>query len=852
MATLTVKNLTTASGQDLALRTGGTDRLTISSSDGSVTIGGGLALGPSPASSGYLRIPNNQSITARNAANTGNVNLIGLNSSDQVVFGTGLSLGDQSITNVYSISQTNSNNWNISNAGAATFAGTLNLTGAGAQLYVGNTNTSTQSCLIQIGNGRTGSGQSYIDFVGDTTYTDFGMRLSRDGGANGSSYIQHRGTGDLTLLGQDASAISLRTNNTERFRINSDGTACLNTSNTVSNAAQTIVIRSGETINTALLGRSYGGSCSVGLQAAGGTEASPSATTTSTNPLNIVAGTTSNGTTFINTASISIGVESTPTATSHPTFFAISTTPSASTTRVERFRINSSGNVGIGTASPLDVLDVTSGSTTFRARFRNTTANEAFASFQNTNTGTTTGDGLVIGINASAVAYLWNHENSDFIIGNNNVERMRITSSGDVGIGTASPGTKLDVSGSIRSSSQLISTVATGTAPLSVSSTTLVTNLNADLLDGLSATSANTGSTVVSRDSSGNFSAGTITANLTGTASGATTATYLNTAASSSTADNITTRVNSGFWETSTATTAEGWPETTNGWYHLLASTHSNAGNYYSMQFACNFNDSNALYYRATAGSGSTAWNKVWHAGNDGSGSGLNADLLDGLDQSPSNIGSTIVSRDSGGSFSAGTITATFSGNITGNVTTSSVNSTSTATVFSVGGSEIFRTQVSGADLQFLSNSIRDNTNAGAANVFISGSTGRLFRSSSSIRYKKDVEDIDDLHRDAILGLRPVWFRSKKSDPLENPAEWSYYGLIAEEVAEIEPRLVNWEYKQEDLIQNEDGSITTLEGAERIPGGVNYGTLSVLNLSLIQKLIKEVESLKKEIELLKS
>ena len=358
MATLTVKNLTTASGQDLALRTGGTDRLTISSSDGSVTIGGGLALGPSPASSGYLRIPNNQSITARNAANTGNVNLIGLNSSDQVVFGTGLSLGDQSITNVYSISQTTSSNWNISNAGAATFAGNLNLTGAGAQLYVGNTNTSTQSCLIQIGNGRTGSGQSYIDFVGDTTYTDFGMRLARDGGANGSSYIQHRGTGDLALLGQDASAISLRTNNTERFRINSDGTACLNTSNTVSNAAQTIVIRSGETINTALLGRSYGGSCSLGLQAAGGTEASPSATTTSTNPVNIVAGTTSNGTTFVNSASINIGVESTPTATSHPTFFAISTTPSASTTRVERFRINSSGSVGIGTSSPVTSLHI--------------------------------------------------------------------------------------------------------------------------------------------------------------------------------------------------------------------------------------------------------------------------------------------------------------------------------------------------------------------------------------------------------------------------------------------------------------------------------------------------------------
>ena len=53
--------------------------------------------------------------------------------------------------------------------------------------------------------------------------------------------------------------------------------------------------------------------------------------------------------------------------------------------------------------------------------------------------------------------------------------------------------------------------------------------LDADLLDGMHASSANTVSTVVARDSSGNFSAGTITANLTGTASTATTLTGLTT-----------------------------------------------------------------------------------------------------------------------------------------------------------------------------------------------------------------------------------------------------------------------------------------------------------------------------------
>ena len=81
------------------------------------------------------------------------------------------------------------------------------------------------------------------------------------------------------------------------------------------------------------------------------------------------------------------------------------------------------------------------------------------------------------------------------------------------------------------------STVATGIAPLTVASTTLVTNLNADLLDGLNSASTNTVSTIVARDSSGNFSAGTITANLTGNSS---TSTKLATARNISLSGDVT------------------------------------------------------------------------------------------------------------------------------------------------------------------------------------------------------------------------------------------------------------------------------------------------------------------------
>ena len=72
------------------------------------------------------------------------------------------------------------------------------------------------------------------------------------------------------------------------------------------------------------------------------------------------------------------------------------------------------------------------------------------------------------------------------------------------------------------SATTLTSTVATGTAPLTVTSTTVVPNLNVSQLNGLLASTSGT-SNIVSRDASGDFSAGTITATLTGTASTAST-----------------------------------------------------------------------------------------------------------------------------------------------------------------------------------------------------------------------------------------------------------------------------------------------------------------------------------------
>jgi len=82
----------------------------------------------------------------------------------------------------------------------------------------------TGDAQLEIGAGASGNRNAYVDLVGDTTYTDFGLRVFRGGtGANTTSAIEHRGTGELRLIAQEAAPIAFRTTNQERMRITSDG-----------------------------------------------------------------------------------------------------------------------------------------------------------------------------------------------------------------------------------------------------------------------------------------------------------------------------------------------------------------------------------------------------------------------------------------------------------------------------------------------------------------------------------------------------------------------------------------------------------------------------------------------------
>ena len=238
-------------------------------------------------------------------------------------------------------------------------------------------------------------------------------------------------------------------------------------------------------------------------------------------------------------------------------------------------------------------------------------------------------------------------------------------------------------------STYFVSTVGTGTRPLQVSSTTVCTNLNADLLDGLhlGGTTNNTANRVMRTDGNGYANFGWIN-----TVSGD--STYSNNIQRFYCShDNYIRYLNRNDFKTVLGLTGKyntdrrdytsdrsyhigsmGWsninmnslfdygsgfidvwsnpsnqPSGSSHWVGMQAEHYTNGSNRYGWQLVCGVGNPSLLFARGTWGSSFTSWRRIWNDGNDGSGSGLDADTLDGYGTSTGRSGNTVAVRQGSG-----------------------------------------------------------------------------------------------------------------------------------------------------------------------------------------------------------
>ena len=117
-----------------------------------------------------------------------------------------------------------------------------------------------------------------------------------------------------------------------------------------------------------------------------------------------------------------------------------------------------------------------------------------------------------------------------------------------------------------------------------------------------------------------------------------------------------------------------------------------------------------------------------------------------------------------------------------------------------------------------------NKTTGAAANVYISSDVGMMYRSTSSLRYKTNVKDMEYGLSEALT-LRPVTFQN-----INDEKETSYGGLIAEEVEEA--GLVEF------VDYDDDGR----------PDALHYGNMVSLCIKAIQDLAQQNKELKARLD----
>jgi len=177
-----------------------------------------------------------------------------------------------------------------------------------------------------------------------------------------------------------------------------------------------------------------------------------------------------------------------------------------------------------------------------------------------------------------------------------------------------------------------------------------------------------------------------------------------------------------------------------------------------------------------------------------------------------------------GGGCPSGSVVIGFNGQLAGcnNYSLRGRNSLDLMLNRPTGGQVIFRENNGSAQIILHSGGefeVRQLGSAGSTQLCRNGSN-RIATCSSSLRYKNNVEDFTS-GIDILSRMRPVTFNWKDSGDLD-------VGLVAEEVAKVEPLLVTF---------NSRGVVE----------GVKYDRIGVLLVNVVKQQREEIESLRREV-----
>ena len=359
----------------------GTTGLTPTSGSGNITLAGTLNVanggtGLSTLTAGYIPFGADTSAFGSSA------NLFWNNTNNR------LGIGTTSPSNTLDVQSTNASGQlkitklsggadnfcrlNLHNSTAAYFqlAANPSVTDASSTLNI-FTSGAGSNIMTLLGNGNVGIGASPTEKLtvignvrGEIVY---GNRANAAAVTAGGLGVGIDGTVQAQIVSPSSSAMAIYTGGTERMRIDSSGKVLVNTTtaraNFFNSTFSPIVQVEGTSFDTsslsAIRNTDTTAAPNIVLAKSRGTTVGSNTIVQSGDGVGVLSFQGNDGTEFVEAARITGLIDGTPGANDMPGALSFSTTADGAASVTERMRIDSSGNVGIGTTSPSGKLDIT-------------------------------------------------------------------------------------------------------------------------------------------------------------------------------------------------------------------------------------------------------------------------------------------------------------------------------------------------------------------------------------------------------------------------------------------------------------------------------------------------------------